>query len=61
MKENFWKSEVFAGKTPFFVIDPCTSHSIYLNIGFSNSAVLYANVAFSILIILTKKWQSSFC
>ena len=55
MKGSFRKSKAFTGKTPFFVIGPCTSHSIYLNIGFSNRAVLYANVAFSILIISTKK------
>ena len=55
MKQNFRKSKVFTGKTPFFVIGPCTSYYIYLNTSFSNRAVLYANVAFSILVISTKK------
>ena len=34
LKQNFQKSKVVIGKTPFFVVHPfCTHHSICLNIG----------------------------
>ena len=57
-KQNFQKSKVVTGKTPFFVIFPfCAQHFICLNIGLT---VLYGNHAFSILVLLTKKWYFSF-
>ena len=35
LKQNFRKSKLVTGKTPFFVIDPFyTLNSIFLNIGF---------------------------
>ena len=35
LKQNFRKTKVVTGKTPFFEESPfCTPHSIYLNIGF---------------------------
>ena len=51
----FSKNKVVTGKTPFFCEKLCTPHSIYLN-----RAVLYGNVAFSILLLSTKKQYSSF-
>ena len=34
LKLSFQKIEVVGGKSPFFVLGPCTPHEIYLNIGF---------------------------
>ena len=60
LKQNFQNNKVVTGKTPYFVIDPFrTPHSIYLNIA-CDRAVLYGNVAFTILVLLTKKRYSSF-
>ena len=55
-EKYFSKNKVVTGKTPFFCEKLCTPHSIYL----SDRAVLYGNVAFSILLLSTKKQYSSF-
>ena len=55
------KTNIVTGKTPFFVIGLfCTPHSICLNILASDRAVLYKNVAFSILLFSAIKQYSSF-
>ena len=57
---KFSKNKVVSGKTPHFVIGPfCIPHSICLNIDFWKQ-VLYGNVTFSIVVLSTKKWNSSF-
>ena len=54
----FQKDKVVTGKTPLFVIGPfCSPHSICFNIG---RAVFNGNDVFSILLVSTKKWYSSF-
>ena len=51
LKQNLQKNKVVTRKTPVFVIGSfCTPHSICLNFGFDR-AVLYENVAFSILVL----------
>ena len=51
--------QVVTDKTLFFVIGPfCTHHSICPNIFWYGS--LYGNDAFSILVLSTKNWYSSF-
>ena len=61
LEQNFRKNKVVTGKTPFFVISPSrTPHSICLNIGFADWAVFYGNVAFSILVLSSKKRSSNF-
>ena len=51
------KNKVVTCKTPFFVIGPfCAHHFTCLNIGLA----WYGNDAFSILVISTKNWNSSF-
>ena len=60
LKQNFQKSKVVTGKSPFFVIGPSSNHhSICFNIGFWYGS-LYRNDAFSILVLSTKKRHSSF-
>ena len=57
---NFQKNKIVSDKTPLFPIGPfCTSRSIFLNIVFDRS-VFYGNVTFSIIVLRTKKWYSSF-
>ena len=53
MKQNFQKNKGVTGKNPFFLIGSfCTHHSIMV--------VLYGNDALSILMLSTKKRDSSF-
>ena len=61
LKHNFRKNKVVTGKTLLFVIGPFwTPSSIYLTSMVSDRAVLYKNVALSILVLSTKKRYSSF-
>ena len=42
LEKNFRKKKVATGKTLFFVVGPfCTPHSIYLNIGFWQSSLVW--------------------
>ena len=54
MKENFQKNKLVTGKTPFFVRGSFCIHHSVLTMA-SDKAFLYGNVAFSILVFLTKK------
>ena len=59
LKQIFQRKKLVTGKTPFFVIGPfCTPYSI-LTLA-SDRLALYGNVAFSILVLSTKKLYSSF-
>ena len=54
------KKKLVIGKVLFFVKSPfCIPHSIYLNIGFWQDSFVW-NVAFSILVLSTKKRYPSF-
>ena len=60
LKQNFRKRKVVTGKTPFFVIGQfCTPIPFILTLA-SDKAVLQGNVMLSIVVLLTKKWSSSF-
>ena len=52
---NFQKNKIVSDKTPLFLIGPfCTSRSIF------SIVLFYGNVTFSIIVLRTKKWYSSF-
>ena len=60
LKQNFHRNKIVTCKTPFFVIGLfCTHHSNVLKLA-SDMAVLSGNDAFSILVLSTKRWYSSF-
>ena len=60
LKQNFRKNKVVTGKTRFFVIGPFVLPILFVLTLASGRAVLCGHVAFSILVLSTKKWFSSF-
>ena len=58
-EKYFSKNKVVTGKTPFFV-KSFVLPILFISTLLSDRAVLYGNVAFSILLLLTKKQYSSF-
>ena len=60
LRLNFQNNEVVSDKTPLFVIDSfCTPILFVLTLAFGR-AVLYENMAFSMVVLSTKKQYSSF-
>ena len=60
MKNFLRKTKEVTGKNPFFVIGPSLFPSHYVLSSASDRVVLYGNIAFSVLVLATRKRYSSF-
>ena len=60
MEQIFQKRKVVTGKTPLFVIGPFLVAILFVLTLASNRADLIKSDVFSILVVSTEKWHSSF-